>query len=516
MGPLREGVEPESPPAGDPGAAVVPTRAAAAALDGDFRLTARLFLRALGLVYLVAFASIAVQARLLVGSEGLLPVAEFLGPLQGLGVARFWRLPTLFWLWDGDVAVRWAAVVGMGLAIGLLLGWRAKACLVGSWLLFLSYVTVGRDFFSFQWDSLLLEASALALLLPASPATPPHPWLVFMFRWLLFRLLFESALAKVQQGGQSWFSLLAMAWYYETVPLPSIGSWYAHQLPLWMQRATSALTLLGELLAPLLIWGPRGARRAAFVLILGFQVLIQGTANYGYFNLLSAALTLFLLDARDLQWLSRWLGRRVEIPAIPRPVGRRPLVALAVAAIFLLSVLELMVLLAGGGVAASPPLVSVREAVIPFRLANRYHLFARIDPQRVEAEIEWTIDGERWRPYVMHYKPGPEERRPPIVAPHQPRVDFQLWFFTLGRDGGVHPYFDTLVRRLCTRPAAVAALFLPESMPPGVPAALRVAYYRYRMTDRLTLTRERRYWSRELLGYHPVAYFCDSTAPPRF
>jgi lipase maturation factor len=116
----------------------------------------------------------------------------------------------------------------------------------------------------------------------------------------------------------------------------------------------------------------------------------------------------------------------------------------------------------------------------------------------------------------LHYKPGPEERRPPIVAPHQPRVDFQLWFFTLGRDGGVHPYFDTLVRRLCTRPAAVAALFLPESMPPGVPAALRVAYYRYRMTDRLTLARERRYWSRELLGYHPVAYFCDSTAPPRF
>jgi hypothetical protein len=156
---------------------------------------------------------------------------------------------------------------------------------VGSWLLFLSYVTTGRDFFWFQWDSLLLETSALALLLPARADVAPHPWVLFLFRWLVFRLLFESGLAKVQQGAQSWAPLMAMAWYYETAPLPSLGGWVAHQLPLWAQRIATALTLLGELLGPLLVWASRRwVRRAAFALVVGFQIGIALTANYGYFT----------------------------------------------------------------------------------------------------------------------------------------------------------------------------------------------------------------------------------------
>lgn len=250
-----------------------------------------------------------------------------------------------------------------------------------------------RDFFWFQWDNLLLESTALALLLPASPAAPPHPWVVFLFRWLVFRLLFESGLAKVQQGAQSWFPLMAMAYCYET---------------------------------------------------------------------------------------------------------------------------ELLVLIAGAGVTATPALARVREAVQPFRVASKYHLFAHVDPRRVEAEIEWTADGQEWRPYRFHYKPGDLDRRPPVVAPHQPRVDFQLWFFTLGRDGGHHPYFNNLVSRLCTRPERVELLFRRESLPPQPPVAIRVAYYRYQMTDLASRDREGRYWSRGLVGYHPAAYFCDSGGPPRF
>jgi hypothetical protein len=449
-------------------------------------------------------------------------VREFLAERGGHGLGRLWRVPTLFWLWDGDHAVRGGVAVGLGLAVGLLLGWRPKLCLLGLWLLFLSYVTVGRDFFWFQWDTLLLESTALALLLPASPRVAPHPWVMFLFRWLLFRLLFESGLAKLQAGAGSWVPLTAMASYYETAPLPSIGGWYAHQLPLWAHRWTSALTLLGELLGPLLIWGPRRARLAAFVLAAGFQALIQATANYGYFNILSLLLTVALLDARDLARLPRWLvGRELAAPP-PAPAWRwvaapsRPLVALIALALFGLSVLELMVLLAGPGVAASPTLMAARAAVLPYRVANKYHLFAHIDPRRVEAEIEWTLDAAEWRPYVFRYKPGALDRPPPIVAPHQPRVDFQLWFFTLGRDGGAHAYFNTLVRRLCARAAVVRPLFEPASFPPEAPLAIRVAYFRYRMTDLATRQREGRYWRRQLLEYHPRAYFCDSGEPPRF
>ena len=487
----------------------------AAAVEGDFRPTARLFLRALGVVYLVAFASLAVQAGLLVASDGLLPVHEFLAAHQTDGVARLWRYPTLFWLWDGDVAVRGGALLGIALATGSILGLRPKWCLAGSWLLFLSYVTAGRDFFWFQWDSLLLEASALALLLPARAGVAPHPWVLFLFRWLLFRLLFESGLAKVQQGAQSWAPLMAMAWYYETAPLPSLGGWLAHQMPLWAHRIATALTLLGELLGPLLVWARlRWVRRGAFALIIAFQAGIALTSNYGYFNLLSAAIALFLLDARDLRWLPRWLAAPPD--ALPAPAGRRPIVAAAAAVIFLLTMVELLVLLAGPGMSAWPAVLAVRELGQPFRVANKYHLFAHIDPRRIEAELEWTADGQEWRPLYLHYKPGPLDRRPPMVAPHQPRLDFQLWFFTLGRDGGSHAYFNNLVARLCTRPEAVRAWFTPESFPDRPPQIVRVAFHRYRMTDWQTRSREGRYWSRETLAYHPVAYFCDSATPPHF
>jgi len=497
-------------PKADPEAATAPD------LQDDFRPTARLFLRALGVVYLVAFASLSVQAGLLVGSDGLLPIHEFLARHQGDGVAGLWRYPTLFWLWDSDAAVRGGSVIGLGLAVGLVLGLRPKSCLVGLWLLFLSYVTAGRDFFWFQWDSLLLETSALALLLPARADVPPHPWVVFLFRWLVFRLLFESGLAKVQQGAQSWGPLMAMAWYYETAPLPSLGGWYAHQLPLWAQRVSTALTLLGELLGPLLVWArQRWVRRAAFALVIGFQIGIALTANYGYFNLLAAVIALFLLDARDLRWLPRWL---VGAPgaASPRAPRRRPLVASAAAAIFLLTMLEFLVLIAGPGVADAPTLLGVRELTQPFRVANRYHLFAHIDPRRIEAELEWTVDGQEWRPLYLHYKPGPLDRRPPMVAPHQPRLDFQLWFFTLKRDGGAHAYFNTLVSHLCARPEAVRPWFTPESFPDRPPQIVRVVFHRYRMTDAETRSREGRYWSRETVGYHPTAHFCDSPTPPRF
>ena len=160
--------------------------------------------------------------------------------------------------------------------------------------------------------------------------------------------------------------------------------------------------------------------------------------------------------------------------------------------------------------------MSVRAATQPFRVANKYQLFAHIDPRRIEPEIEWTLDGQEWRPLHLHYKPGPLDRRPPIVAPHQPRLDFQLWFFTLGRDGGSHAYFNALVSNLCARPDAVRAWFTADSFPPQAPQIVRVAFHRYRMTDFDALSREGRYWSRETIGYHPVAHFCDSPGAPRF
>jgi hypothetical protein len=107
-----------------------------------------------------------------------------------------------------------------------------------------------------------------------------------------------------------------------------------------------------------------------------------------------------------------------------------------------------------------------------------------------------------WRPYEFRCKPGDPERPPPFVAPHQPRVDFQLWFITLGRRQGAR-YFDTLIARLLTTPGVVRPLFAHDPFP-APPKRLRVAYYRYRFTDRATRHATGAWWKRELLGYSRV------------
>jgi hypothetical protein len=125
---------------------------------------------------------------------------------------------------------------------------------------------------------------------------------------------------------------------------------------------------------------------------------------------------------------------------------------------------------------------------------NTYHLFASITRDRIEPQFE--IDtGQGWRPLDLRHKPGDPHRAPDFVAPHQPRVDFQLWFHGLRRDE--RPLYVTmLLERLCSDPAAVAGLF--RDAPPPARAA-RVAYYRYTFTTRAERRATGAYWNRTLL-----------------
>ncbi len=145
-------------------------------------------------------------------------------------------------------------------------------------------------------------------------------------------------------------------------------------------------------------------------------------------------------------------------------------------------------------------LAPVRQVLAAVRSINAYHLFVHMTRVRREVVIEGSADGATWRPYEFRYKPGDPERAPPLVAPHQPRVDFQLWFLTLG--GRISaPYFDTLLRRLITDPAAVAPLFAVDPFAGTPPALVRVAVYRYRFSDVATRRQSGAWWRRELIGY---------------
>ncbi len=277
--------------------------------DAGYRLVAWLFLRLLALIYLAAFASLAVQIQALAGEGGIFPLSEQLaGAVQAHGALAWLAYPSFFWLAAGDGALLGAAWGGALLAVLLLVlpwmtgiamlsaapaAWVERTVLLLLYLLYLSLYQAGQFFTNFQWDYLLLETGFLAMWLPGGPRL-----VVWLFRWLLFRLRFESGLAKLLSGDPSWRDLTALRYYFETQPLPHAGAWYAHQLPDWLLRAGAGGTLFVELVVPFFIFLPRPWRLFAAWTTILWQLLIIATSNHNFFNLLTIALCLFLFDDR--------------------------------------------------------------------------------------------------------------------------------------------------------------------------------------------------------------------------
>ena len=438
-----------------------------------------LFVRCLGVIYAAAFVSLLAQVTLLIGEHGLLPAGY------------------------SDTTLRAGAVVGTLLSVGLAANVAPRYCLAALGLLYWWFVSIGRDFFFFQWDNLLLESAFFALfvtpggLRPRDPPSP-NPVAVFLMQWLVFRLHVESGAAKLLVGDPTWRDLTAMVSYYETAPLPAWPGWWVHQLPVWAHQLCGLYTYVVELALPFCLWGPRFLRMPAFVGMIAMQVSIVLTANYGIFNYLSAALCLWMLDDAHL-------GRFGRATTPPEPPRRATTIVLAAVAAVLVPIsvvpfLPFVEVPRAVARAAAP----VGRALNTTRAINAYHLFASMTLVRRDIVIEGSDDGTTWKPYELRYKPGDPNHAPPFVAPHQPRVDFQLWFLLLG-GRRTAPYFDTLLRRLREEPATVAPLFARDPFPTDPPRHLRVAVYRYQFTDVATRRATGAWWRRELLGYLPGA-----------
>jgi lipase maturation factor 1 len=462
-----------------------------------------LFLRLLGLIFLIAFLSLLAQVDVLFGGRGLLPAADY---LQALRPSATWLdTPTVFWINSSDAVLRGAALAGAVLSVVLMLNVAPRYCLIVLWGLYLSFVTIGQDFLSFQWDNLLLESAFFALFITPSGLRPrrapsPHPLAVFLMLWLVFRLHVESGAAKLLTGDPTWRNLTAMVAYYETAPLPTWIGWYAHQLPLWAHKFCAAFTFVVELAVPLAIWGGRRLRVAAFLFMMAMQVSVILTGNYGFFNYLTMAVCVFVLDDGHLEWAVRRCG--FSLARTEARVSRRAhTVALAVLVPVLVSVSVAPFLIFVRPLSGlNQQLIPVRRVLNTFRSVNAYHLFASMTLVRREVVIEGSDDETTWLPYELRYKPGDPNRAPPFVAPHQPRVDFQLWFLLLG--GPPHaPYFNALLERLLHAPEVVAPLFSRDPFPATPPKFLRVAFFRYTFTDAATRRATGAWWNRELLGY---------------
>lgn len=472
------------------------TPGAAIAADNGYRLITALFLRLLGVIYLIAFVSLGVQIEGLAGSEGILPFSEQLAQLQSrAGIERWMQMPTLFWLNSSDLALQGAAVAGAIAALGIIANRWSRAALVACFVLYLSLYHAGQLFTNFQWDGLLLEAGFLAIFL-----TPRSRIVIILFRWLLFRLRFMSGLSKLTMQDPSWPGLTALNHYFETQPLPNPLSAYAHQLPEWLLRSGTGATLVIELLVPLMMFLPRRWRFAAAWLTILWQVLIILTSNHNWFNILTIILCLFLFDDKALRRLlpHRWQAA-IEAAPSSAPAGHRPgrigvgMLAAFIAITSVAHFRELVTLRPVSGVPGS--LLDYAEA---FRVVNKYHVFPTIRTERIELELSGSVDGRDWKPYGFHYKPGDPRQRPPVVIPHQPRLDWQMWFVT--QHPRQLPWFDHFLQALLRNSAPVTALLKHNPFPDQPPRYIRVDAWRYHFTNDEQRRRTGHWWHREALG----------------
>ena len=455
-----------------------------------FRIASWLFLRTLGAVYLVAFASFALQAASLIGSHGISPVAEFLHSLREYYGAVYWQVPTVFWLNAGDGMIKAVGIAGICLSILLFLGVRWRILRVALFVLYLSLVTAGQEFMGYQWDALLLEAGFLAILLGSSPVIP---WL---YRWLLFRLVFLSGVVKLASGDPSWRHFTALPVHYETQPLPTPLAWYMYQLPAWFQRGSVGFVFFVELVVPFLIFAPRRIRFLAARAIIVLQVLILLTGNYAFFNVLTIGFCLFLVDDA---FFSRVLPKSVRrLASSATTYERLHMWSRAVCGAF-----AALALFVGGfqvarafGVRWSVADVAIRS-VSPFEIINSYGLFAVMTTTRPEIVIEGSNDGVTWLPYEFKYKPGDLARRPAWVAPHQPRLDWQMWFAALG-DYQSDPWIIRFMARLLQGSPEVLRLLGRNPFPGGPPHYVRAMLYQYRFTSPAERKSTGAWWNREL------------------
>ena len=454
--------------------------------------TARfVFLRLLGCVYLGAFASLIPQIVGLVGRNGILPA----GP--------------------GDTILRAACIAGSLVSLVLVAGFIPIVAVPLLWLLYWWLSTIGADFLSYQWDALLLETGALATLVAPmvwreranDPHEPPRiaVWLMW---WLVFRLMFGSGAVKLASGDPTWRDLTAMTFHYETQPIPNPLAFYAHHLPIGLNKASTATTLAIELVAPLLIVGPRRLRLVAAAVLVGLQLLIAATGNFAFFNLLAIALCVWLVD--DAAWLyvasgfSRTFGDGKA--GGPPEGGRHVRKTISIAAAIVIVPVSLLhftsslgFLLPGWSLIAP-----IAELVSPLRSINTYGLFAVMTTTRPEIIMEGSDDGESWQAYEFTYKPGGLHRRPPVVAPHQPRLDWQMWFAALGRYDE-NPWFQTFCVRLLQGSPEVQHLLARDPFNGRAPRYIRAELYRYHFAPMSTRRAEGVWWTRERLGaYSPV------------
>jgi hypothetical protein len=481
-----------------------------AAPANRFTFASWLFLRLLAIVHLIAFVSFWVQFEGLVGPHGIMPAERFFPAVhQQIGSAGYWQLPSLCWIFGAGKFLH--VLYGAGVVLSLLLfaGVAPAACLALLWTAYLSLNVAGQDFFNFQWDALLLETTLLAIflapwsLLPLWRASEPPRLGRWLQWWLLFRLMFLAGVVKLASGDTSWRDFTALTFHYETQPLPTPLAWYAHQMPAWWHRTECVGMFVIELVVPFFLFAPRPLRHNAALLLAAFMAAVALTGNYTFFNLLAVALCLFCLD--DAWWAcvlpQRFQCRLIATSLEPPPRSAPPALLAPIASFVFAYTFLLALPTVARGLGTPPGFYSIAQIVAPFRSLNNYGLFAVMTRPRPELIFEGSDDGTAWRAYEFPHKAGDPAQRPKWVAPHQPRLDWQLWFAALGSPSQ-NQWVLSVCEHLLRGTPEVLNLLARNPFPQKPPRFVRVVRYEYHFTDAATRARTGEWWRRTPLDFY--------------
>jgi hypothetical protein len=470
-----------------------------------YALSTSVFLRMLALIHVAAFLSFWVQLPGLIGTHGISPASVYLQAVrEQVGSSGYAQLPTLCWWFGADTFLHVLCGSGVAAAVLLFAGIAPGICLSVLWLAYLSLVNVGQNFLGFQWDALLLETTLLAIwvapftLLPRWRAVEPPPLARWLLLWLLFRLMLLSGVVKLTSGDPTWRNLTALTFHYETQPLPTPLAWWAHHAPTAVHRTSCVVMFVIELAVPFLLFAPRRLRHIGAVLLIALQLGVAVTGNYAFFNFLTIALCIIAID--DAFWL-RLFPRHFRTLRETGPLARTPaahplrIVGVALGTL-VIAYTSLLALPAFGHTFRLPNAVySVAARIGPFNSFNNYGLFAVMTTSRPELIFEGSNDAQTWLPYELPYKPGDLARRPRFVAPHQPRLDWQLWFAAL-MPPEQNPWVLAVCEHLLRGTPEVLALFSRNPFASAPPRYVRVVRYDYHFTSASERRETGNWWRR--------------------
>ena len=517
-----------------------------------------LFLRAMGLIYFSAFFSLLFQIRGLIGLDGVLPASEYLEAVaKSAAAARFWYAPTVFWISTSSHMLMAVCWVGLTASLLVVLNILPRVSLFVCFVSFLSFVAASGEFSGYQSDGMLLEAGFIVLFLApmglrpgVGAAQPPIRAGIFLLLWEWFRIYFESGVAKIASGDPEWRHFTAMDEYYQNGPLPTWIGWYMQHLPHWFHAATAFGTLALELVLVFMLFLPRRWRIVCFFIVTPWQMGVILSANYTFLNYLVLALGIFLLDDRFLQrfiparWKDRWTtsvslegdeaeahvesadqlteadregGAGLTTKTAGRDAGatgeagptwthsvRHQLVNFQLTLtcvmfvwLFYASTTLLVWMLWLDAPLPSGPVVALE----PFRIADRYGLFARMTRGRYEIEFQGSMDGQNWTTYQFRNKPQDPGEAPRIYAPYQPRFDWNLWFASLS-DWRSDPIVVRTEERLLTGSLDVVALFKANPFPTEAPRIVRAVIWQYWFSTPTQKREQGIWWTRQLLGLY--------------